>query len=109
MFLVISLEESEYPLFGFGSIIKKGFSFDSAYKPIPYYILTPLEFSQNQKGHDNWENMNDITATRVPGYIIGNKLLLYEYQTNVNEIMKDEEYKKSIVEYDGLQISGSNF
>lgn len=41
--------------------------------------------------------MNDITATRVPGYISGNKLLLYQYQTMVNEVMKNKEYKKKYV------------
>ena len=28
---------------------------------------------------------------------------------SMDKYLKDEEYKKSIVEYDGLQVSGSNF
>ena len=28
---------------------------------------------------------------------------------SMDKYLRDEEYKKSIVEYDGLQVSGSNF
>eukprot|EP01091_Cochliopodium_minus_P001633 TRINITY_DN11519_c0_g1_i1.p1 TRINITY_DN11519_c0_g1~~TRINITY_DN11519_c0_g1_i1.p1 ORF type:complete len:102 (-),score=37.46 TRINITY_DN11519_c0_g1_i1:430-735(-) len=90
---IISLGETQFSLFGFGSVMKKGFSFDSAYKPLPNYILTPEDLSNKQKGNTNWVSMNDITATRTPGYMAGNIKLLDEYFKLTKEIMKEKSYK----------------
>ena len=75
--------------------MKKGFSFDSAYKPTPNYILTPKEFSEKQKDKNiDVISMNDITATRTPRVVSGNKNLLLLYFELTKQIMKEEEYKR---------------